>query len=427
MRLSLCLVVAFLALSLSACGGGGADAAAFDSGPVSKLDGTILDIDGDSDQRAGVSLTLVETGEVVTSNADGAFTFTALPEGDVTLAFADAPGVGKPSALQEASDADAAEREDDAADGEKDDAGDDSERGDRWVRIRRIRLGESLRIEIRIVAGRIVHVRVIRPEIDHPTDDPCAGERELELAMHRSRLNDDPDMEGELEMSLECNGDQEFEVEVEDATTGNLLEAVVISPDLEEHSLGWRAVELDGDAEWKLDTGDGDALPFGVRHLGRLENHGVVVRDEEGTILLFVRIPELPPYDETCGRVRGISRLHSNVEGAYGVSVLRAAYCIADEILTIERQVFLMGARGLEPGTNVAFYVQHPRTDEMARVGRAKVDRGGSVVIVFDTMKGDDLPFGVATIRGLMDLRVQLRVAETGRVLLYGKTPARVR
>lgn len=275
------------ALCLIGCGGGGGtDQGGESAGVFAAMQGVILDVDGETAQAGGVPLVVVETGEQAVSNADGSFDFNNLPDGDFTLALDDntsaqlAPSFGSTSA-----------EDDERDEGDEDDAADGSERRNRSVRIRRVRRGDTLFIQIRIEGGRIIEIRITRPD----DDGDGGGEREIEIAMHKTQANEDPDMEGELELSLEANGDQEFEVEVEDATVGDLLEVVVIDPDDNEASLGVRAVELDGDAEWKLDTGDGDELPFGVERLTQLEGHRVVVRDINGVNLLRARIPEFPP------------------------------------------------------------------------------------------------------------------------------------
>ena len=398
------------ALCLVGCGGGGAEDVPGDSvGTFASLHGVILDVDGETSQAAGVDLVVVETGEHATSSEDGGFVFENLPEGDFTLALANG---GDVQALTLASD----EEEGD------DEVGDDNERRDGSVRIRRVRRGDSIYIQIRIEGGRIIEIRITRPGGD---DDDGAGERELEIAMHKTEANDDPDMEGEVELSLEGNGDQEFEVEVEDATTGDLLEAVVIDPDDNEYSLGFRAVELDGDAEWKLDTGDGDELPFGVLRLTSLEFHRVVVRDADGVDLLRARIPEFSPRDDDidrCFRVRGRTRLVPHVDGVRGFVEVRAAGCIIDGEVRFLRQVFRIAGEGFRVGQEIEFFLEDPdEQGTLVSLGTVLANRHHEAQIKFDTADGDDLPFGVRSIRELVGLAVQVRDDVTGRVLLSSR------
>lgn len=411
------LVLLAPALGLAGCGAGGA--APLGAEPeAATLQGLVLDVDGDSAATAGITLVCEETGETVTSGPDGTFAFDALPEGDVTLALG-----GTLAKALAASTRPSLDDESDDDDTAEDDAGDDTERSDRHVRIRRIRRGDRVVVHVRIVDGRIVDIRFWR----HGRDDaPDGGEREIEIEMHKTDANDDPDMTGEIELAFEADGDQEFEVEVEDAEVGLLLEAVVIDPDGNEDSLGFRAVELDGDAEWKLDTGDGDDLPFGVAHLARLEKHLVVVRNADGVALLGARLPDFPPRGDLrdrCFRLRGRARLVPELDGVRGFTELRAAGCFEDRELVRLRQVMLIAARGLGEGREVEFFVADPDNGQLTSLGTVVTGADGGAFLVFDTMDGDDLPFGAQTVRELTGLDVEVRDDVTGDVLLHGQMP----
>ena len=421
------IAVALPALCLVGCGGGG-EAPAGDSEGVSTatMEGVILDVDGESAQSGGVPLIIAETGEQAVSAADGTFAFENLPEGDFTLAIDEnAPGAAQlaPSfARTSVGD----ERDDEEGDDETDDAADDTERGDRSVRIRRVRRGDTLFIQIRIEGGRIIEIRITRPDRDDEPPSAGGGERELEIMMHKTDANTDPDMQGEVELSLEANGDQEFEVEVEDATTGDLLEAVVIDPEDNEDSLGFRAVELDGDAEWKLDTGDGDALPFDVEHLRELEGYRVVVRDDQGVDLLRARIPDLPPHgddmDARCFRLRARARLRPHVDGVRGYVAARAAGCRIEGEIRFLRQVFKIAGEGFDVGQEIEFFLEDPDNEgTLVSLGTVLANADGEAEIVFDTHDGDELPFGVASIRELRGLAVQVRDDVTGDILLSSR------
>ncbi len=431
-HVAILIACAIPALCLIGCGGGGDLAAPTETGATlgaATLEGMVLDVDGESSLVAGVPLMCDETGEVVTSSADGSFHFADLPEGDITLSLATGGPVAGSRYVSRSDDGEDAEEEeeadDDDVDGDKDEAGDDSERSDRRVKIRRVRRGDRLFIQIRIRGGVIIEIRFTRG--DDEDGSGGSGERELEIQMVKTEANEDPDMEGELELSVEANGDHEFEVEVEDATPGDLLEAVVINPDGREDSLGFRAVELDGDAEWKLDTGDEDELPFGVDGLGKLQGHRVVVRDADEVDLLRARIPLLPRRDDErdfCFRIRARARLVPHVEGVKGYVAMGAAGCVEGDERRLIRQIFRIEAAGLTRGQEVEFFLEDPDDPgSLVSLGTVIADRMGEAGVKFDTDDGDELPFGVATIRALTGLRLQVRDDVTGDVLLTGRVP----
>jgi hypothetical protein len=433
-QLAILLACALPTLCLIGCGGGGDLAAPTEGGPdlgAATIEGMVLDVDGESALVAGVPLMCDETGEIVTSGPDGSFHFDALPEGDVTLSLATGGPVAGSRYVSRSDDGESdegdeeEEADDDDSDVDRDEAGDDTERSDRRVKIRRVRRGDRLFIQIRIRGGVIIEIRLTRG--GDADGSGGSGERELEIQMVKTEANDDPDMEGELELSVEANGDHEFEVEVEDATPGDLLEAVVIDPDGEEDSLGFRAVELDGDAEWKLDTGDGDELPFGVEGLGQLEGHRVVVRNVDEVDLLRARIPILPRRDDErdfCFRIRARARLVPQVDDVHGHVAMAARGCVDGDERRLLRQIFKIEAEGLTHGQEVEFFLEDPdEPGTLVSLGTIIANRMGEAGITFDTDDGDELPFGVATIRGLTGLRVQVRDDVTGDVLLEGRVP----
>lgn len=383
------------ALLFAACSGGGAD-----HGEVQavvkppQLDGVVLDVDGETALVAGIALQLEETGETAVSDAAGTFTFLDVPEGDLTVSLTNASASFLRVREFEADRADrTCDRQSDA------------------VRIWRVKSGERIRVEVRIEEKRIVEARVVR-END--------GKRELELEMRRTPQNTDPDMEGEVELAIDAAGCQMFEVEVENADPKDTLVAVVIHPgNDEEDRLGIRTVEPDGDAEWRLNTCNGDDLPFGVDSLLDLEGYGVEVRDREGTPLLRARIPDLPPYGN-CFRVRGAARLRSWVDPIGGYVRYRVVGCVP----TWLRQRFVLAAHGLDAWQEVEFFLEdpdHPGT--LVSIGTLLANKRGQARLVFDTRLGDDLPHDVATIKPLIGMQIQVRDDVTGELLLSGRVP----
>ena len=76
----LCAVTALL---IPACGGGSTNATI----QTAALQGLVYEIDGQTFDRSGVAVTVVETGETVITGVDGSFEFTDLPAGRYTLDF----------------------------------------------------------------------------------------------------------------------------------------------------------------------------------------------------------------------------------------------------------------------------------------------------------------------------------------------------
>ena len=411
-------------------GGGGPDAGGVDVlNQKASMEGIVLDVDGESAQAGGVAFVVEETGARTTTGVDGSFAFDELPEGEVNLVLDTANSLAlSPEFSDAADDVTDDEKDEDEADdsddeNDKDEAADDSERDDRRIRIRRVRRGELIIIHIRIVSRRIVDVRIVRPADD--VDGGCeVHERELELEMRRTDANTDPDMEGEVELSIESNCDQEFEVEVEDATVGDILEAVVINPDDEEDSLGFRVVELDGDAEWKIDTGDGQSLPFGKTRITGLGMHRVVVRDADGVDLLRTRIPRFHDGDPDCFFVYGRARLIPKVEGVAGWVGIAARGCIPNDRDRLIKQLFRVYGEGLMPGRAYDIFLEDPDDPGTLVVIRTMTaNRDGEVDLAYNTGEGDRLPLGAGTIRVLVGKEVQIRVAATDRIVLRGKVP----
>ena len=294
-------LVILTGLLLVGCGGGGTTpdplAAAGVPKPVS-VSGVVLEKDGETTDLAGIRLAYVESGEIATTANDGTFEFRTPQPGRITLRVQmsagpvraakngedDGPDDDEDSAEDESEDADEAEDEledEDDDEFEDDDEDEREESSDDGIRVEDVQEGESVRIRIRIQDGQIIETRISRSDRD---------EREVEIRMTRSTANDDPDMKGEVE--LESRDDREkFETEVEHAAPDRELELWVIDPDGVEEFQSTRFVDAFGEAEWELDTHDGDRLPFAVAAVDDLVEHTVEVRDATtGDLLLSVEI-----------------------------------------------------------------------------------------------------------------------------------------
>ncbi len=391
----MCSLSVCAALLFAACGGGSSGAGEVASVvQAPELEGVVLDVDGETALVAGIALTMDETGEEVVSDEAGLFAFRHVPEGDLTLSLVHA----KPRLLS-------------ARAFTSDRANEQADRREDAVRIWRVQRGERIRVEVRVEEGRIVEARIVR-END--------GRRELEIEMRRTDENPDPDMEGEIELAVDAEGCQEFEVEVENADPKMTLVAVVIDPASEdEDRLGVRTVEQDGDAEWRFDTCQGDDLPFGVDSLLDLEGYGVEVRNREGVALLRARIPDLPPHGN-CFRVRGAARLRSLVDPVGGHVKYRVVGCVPNWL----RQRIEFVAHHLDPWQEIEFFLEDPdHPGSLVSIGTLLANRRGVARLVFDTRLGDELPHDVASMRALIGMQIQIRDDVNGDLLLGGTVP----
>ena len=414
----------------------------------------------------GFGLRYVEAGEIVTTGVDGTFAFDAARPGTLTLrvempsdpvlsakngaddgsvAGSDDSGSDDSgsddagtSADDDGPDTDEDRAEDEVEDASRDDFEDDDEdereeSSDDGIRVEGVQDGESVRIRLRIENGQIVETRTSRSDRD---------EREVEIRMTRATTNDDADMKGEVE--LESRTDREkFEVEVEHAAPDRDLEVWVIDPDGFEESQGVRFVDAFGEAEWELDTGDGDRLPFDVSAVDDLVDHTVEVRDAtDGGLLLTTELGELPASapstddgngDGSSGddsgsgsgdgegdRVRGRARLTAAESGLDGyVEVRRRA--------AQNRERFQIEAEHLATGRVVELFVEDPgMSGSFLSLGRFAANAGGEVELELDTNDGDRLPGNVATVLDLVGLEVQVRDGADGGLLLSGLVPTPV-
>ncbi len=420
-------------VSLTGCGGGGAAGGSLPLG--GKVGGVVEQVDDATSGLAGVQLEMLETGEVVTTTGSGAFQFTNASPSSFTLMLAGPPtGFQKMVATNDAASSEADE-------GDIEDGDESTE--DRVV-IHRVQDGERLHVRLRIRDGLFEQVEVSRSEHD---------EREVEIQMDRAASSDDLDIEGKLE--LEVRDDRSgIEVEVEHAAPDRDLELVAIAPDGTEESLGILTVGLDGETEWEVETSDGGILPFGVDSVEALEGYEVEVRDAtDGTALLRATLPEVPlsvpdaPSDDADdddghddddsddddsdddddggdsdddgeSRLRGRSPLVAVVAGLKGHIEIRSREQGTNERLEIEGE-------HLSPDAAVEFFVEDGLgADTFTSIGARSADMEGEAELELETGDGDALPNGAATVAELVGLKVEVRDAATGDLLLSGTIPA---
>ena len=155
----------------------------------------------------------------------------------------------------------------------------------------------------------------------------------------------------------------------------------------------------DGNAEFKVETKKGDALPFGAS-LAALAGGTFEVRDGSGTVVLHGTFPEVggsappppppppPPTDET-----GHADLTPVSAGASGTIDTEAH---ADDGVTPASSTITVTLAGLLPSTNYSIWTLNPTTLALEPFGTVATDASGQGSLVIDTTAGGTLPFGVS-------------------------------
>lgn len=419
---SLALLGGFL---LAACGGGGGGSGG-GSSAVATLAGSVTQVNGSTSGLGGIRLFNPNSGKTVTTATDGSFSFGTVPAGTITVRLAGTA----PAALAETEGGDDgvgggdAQGDDDLNDDQGDDAndtdvaddGDDHDTGDDDFDTTGVTNGEAVVVHLTIRNGVIETVEIGQ---SHADDRECAGH------LSTCTTSDDPDAGGSVRAESRTDR-QRLVVEIEHATAGRSLKAVVIRPDGAEASLGTRAVGLDGRAEWSLNTANGDVLPFGVTSAGDLVGFEVEVRDAANAAIALVcgKIPDLP---QTAG-----DGTHVTQEGREGIPRVGAP-------VGAEAHVEVEHRTGHEAGDRFAVEVEHMTVGAVVNVTLESPTAPGTYVLVgtltvgvegrgefeLSTRDGDTLPFGVTSASSLVGLHIRLE-SPTSTLLFSGIVPALV-
>lgn len=135
--------------------------------------------------------------------------------------------------------------------------------------------------------------------------------------------------------------------------------------------------------------------------------------------------PSSPPRDDDvdrCFRLRGRKRLVSHVDGVRGYVAVRARGCVVDGERRFIRQLFKIAGEGFDVGQEIEFFLEDPdNLGTLVALGTVLANSDGGAQIKFDTGDGDELPFGVASIRELRGLAVEVRDDVTGDTLLSSR------
>ncbi len=437
-------IATLLALSLAACGGGGTSTPALQT---AALQGLVYEVDGQTADRSGVIVEVLETGQAAVTTIDGRFAFPDVPAGAITLRFGsgaiitarqdgdsgsdegEGEGEGEDeSDDDEDSDEDESDDEsDDDEDSDEDEDGDDESDDDDEEKRDEDSEGNPI---LETECGDLVNVRLsIRNGRVAEFSATCSQRQRADARLERAADSPDGDVEGKVKIDTR-GGDQEFEVEAEHLAPGTIVEIFLRAPgeDTAFVSVGTAAANADGEAEFERDTGDGDTLPLGVTEVAALEGYDVSVRlATTGDVLLVGEVPSLPEVDlgdfddvpNSGDDARGKARLEA-------IAGVEASVEIRRRLGKDESQRFKMEIEHLEPGTVVLFQIEDPEnlgTFLTFADGEADGDEGE---VEASTSDGARLPFEFEDVSDLVGLRVRIIDAETETVLASGEVPSLV-
>lgn len=388
-------------LLLAACGGGGSGT----SLQTAALSGTVYELNGQSQNLAGVQVTVLETGATDVTGADGRFNVGDVPPGMVTLRFG---STLRALALSGDGQGGTGGVDDNGGAGEIEDEIEDQENEDGDLEIHGISSGEQIDVNVALDSGKL-------------TGFSRSGDERLHSDSHlvRSDLSPDPDVEGKVK--IESRDDREkFSLEVEHIDAGATVEIFLDDPtttDVGFQSIGTAVADLDGEAEYEKNTKDGDTLPLGVLKVEELVGFLIEVRTDTGDLLLTGEVPPLPPADPVPGEPKdklgnGSAHLVAQVAGLEGQIQIRDH---EDNGFQLKIKV-----EGLTAGTAVAFYIEDPASPgTFVRLGGAAADLEGEAQYRIDGA----FPVG-DSIDDLVGLDVEIRLDDgTGTVLMTGTVP----
>ncbi|HEX5137882.1 MAG TPA: hypothetical protein VFY93_12975 [Planctomycetota bacterium] len=399
-------------LALAACGGGGGTAT-----QTAALQGMVYEVNGQTLDRAGVTVRVLETGQVATTGADGRFFFGRVPADAFTLDFGgglaalaqSGPGGGGGADDPMGDDngggsggqgADDPPGDDNGIDLTEDDSGNPQVGG--------VPAGDTVEVLVAVQDGQVTEMSV-----------SCGDRVRAEARLTRAADAPDADVQGKVR--VESRADREkLTIEAEHLDPGTVVDFV-----LDGVSIGTGTADTTGEAQLELNTKDGDTLPLGVASVADLAGLPVEVL-LDGTLLLSGEVPALPDATVTPGNPgsgigsgRGRAPLTPLVSGLEGHVEIR-------QRLDTGEQRFKMEAQNLAPGAQVAFWIEdlaNPGT--FVKLRSVVADAGGQAEI--NTQDGLPMPLGVADVSLLAGLGVKVTLDDgSGQVLLEGIVPSLV-
>ncbi|MHC4932154.1 MAG: MSCRAMM family protein [Planctomycetota bacterium] len=373
------------------------------------LQGVVYEVDGQTVDRSGVRVTMLETGESAWTNANGDFEFAQLRPGTYTLDFA------TPLAARQLA---AVEGEGDLHEHEEKEDGE----------------GRPV-IEVDEGCDKVViRVALENGEVKEFTLDEHAGRHA------KAYLEPTEGSEFRLEGDIKIASTEErelFKIQVAPLDPGAVIEIYLVeregdTPDF----IGTAVADADGLATFSRDTGEEEMLPYGVDFVGELSGLGILVRmAESDAAVLAGEVPSLPEVEEhDCEEPKEEPKEETDAEASKrGKDLLEPYIDFIEGHIEIkswpreEYERFRMDICGLEPGDKVRFEIEDQETDGWKLLGVRTANGDGCAKV--DTDNDLDMPFGVASVSELVGLKVRIRRSEEGNddLLMDGVVPELVR
>jgi len=416
MRVRESLTCALLIVAAACSGGTGGAAPALET---AALQGLVYEVDGQTVDRAGVSVTVLETGDRVTTGPDGRFAFPDLPAGSITLAFGSSLAVlaqqgGDDGAEDEQENEDETEdesedeTEDESEDESEDEFEDEDEDGNPRVACQG---GDTVEVRAAMSGGEL-------SEFSATCSDRLRSEARL------ARAEDSPDADVEGKVRVESRADREkFTVEIDHLAPGTVVEIFLDDPSDASGpvSIGTVAALSDGEAKLERNTADREALPLGAGSVDELRGFQVAVTlAATGATLLTGEVPALPDgvaafadAPAPGGRGRGRAELTAHFTGLEGHIEIRRRP-------EDNEQRFKMESEHLAPGERVTFLIEDPDAPG-SFVVLASVAADGDGEAEVSTQDGLPMPLGVTDVSSLVGLEVRVMSGE--ELLLSGTVP----
>jgi hypothetical protein len=386
------------------------------------LKGYVYEVDGQTVDRSGIDVRLMETGQTTTTDAEGRFAFAGVPAAGVTLEF----GSALISLAHQAGDLDRDRDQDRDGDqeGELERAqhrhGDEGEDDDGHPHLQGLVEGDDVRVRCAIDDGEVREFFM-------------AGADRLRAMTFLTRDPDSPDADVKGKVKIETRTDRErFEIEVEHLAPGTAVNFYLAAPPAAGSDpvftfLASATANTGGEAEIERDTRDGDELPLGAETVADLEGYLIEVRLDttDEPLLLTGEVPVLPdewpaPGDGVQAGVRARARvcLEAHEAGLEGHVELRRR--------ERSRNRFEIEAEHLAPGRMVAFHLESGvGSGEFVQLATCAANAEGECEF---EMEGG-LPLGLTDIAELAGRRVQVREMSTngpGPILLMATVPVPV-
>ncbi len=330
---------------------------------------------------------LVEVG-VVTTNESG--------EGEIEFEGGGVGGTGGSTG-------------EDGSDGSEDDDDGDDDGDDEAPLPFGVTSGDQLAgraIEVRDADGAVV-LAGLTPDLRFNNDD-----QEGKILLSPPEPTGDNDPSGEMELRQQ-NGRIRIKVEIERLDAVIAYEVILTNPATGESvSLGVITTDENGEGQMRVDTAQGDPVPFGVGSVSELLNFEIAVNDPDGNSVLVGTVDsvEEKPEEKEEGEKEGESCLASDdpESSAHGEVEIEVH---ADGEEKFEVEVERVDA------SSVFDVILTDDTGTSASAGQLTTNAEGRGELQLKS--GDSLPFGAASVTELSGLAVAV-VDAAGSTVLSG-------